>query len=149
MGRECCAAWARRGASWRIRTSLALAAAAGGLVAAEAFPLSALPHARPGPARRGAASVATAVMADFSSQHGPAPGAQEALRLLAAEAQENIAPDDALDVYGSGSVVQLLEREVAAALGKTAAAFVTTGTAANQACAFAPAACFYPLPALF
>jgi hypothetical protein len=70
--------------------------------------------------------------------------------------------DDAVDVYGNGSVIQRREhveilksqflsqilcavqarvlnfqnfrQKVAAALGKAAAAFVTTGTAANQAC---------------
>ena len=65
---------------------------------------------------------------DFSSQHGLALDAQDALQRLAAEAQQHIASDDALDLYGSGSIVQLLDREVAAALGKPAAAFVTRST---------------------
>ena len=73
-------------------------------------------------------------------QHpGPAPRATAALEQLVAEAQEHISGDDTLDMYGSGSVVQRLELEVAAALGKSAAAFVTTGTAANQACVRAAA----------
>jgi hypothetical protein len=84
------------------------------------------------------------------------------VQILAAEALEHTGADDAVDVYGNGSVIQRLERvetlksqcltqilcavqarvlnfqnfrqEVAAALGKAAAAFVATGTAANQAC---------------
>ena len=78
-------------------------------------------------------------MIDFSAQHGPPPSAKLAIQQLAAEACQHLSDEDAVDIYGNGSVLQLLEGEVAACLGKQAAAFVTTGTAANQACVRAAA----------
>eukprot|EP00947_MAST-08B_sp_MAST-8B-sp1_P006293 g6293.t1 len=67
----------------------------------------------------------------LAAQHAPSSIADD-LRAAAAAA-------DALgiksgDVYGAGGPSERLEATLAALLGKEAAAFVTTGTAANQAC---------------
>ena len=73
-------------------------------------------------------------MCDFSAQHHGAPSAQATLDQLVADGHKHLPKDAMPDVYGNGEVLQLLEKEVSAALGKPAAAFLTTGTAANQAC---------------
>jgi threonine aldolase len=51
----------------------------------------------------------------------------------AAELLASIPVDTAMDVYGSGGVVEELEHEVAAVLGKPAALFLPSGTMAQQA----------------
>ena len=53
--------------------------------------------------------------------------------LSAADLLSLIPPDTAMDVYGSGGVVEELEGEVAALLGKPAAIFLPSGTMAQQA----------------
>lgn len=62
----------------------------------------------------------------FLSGHGPHRPQQELAALAAAVG------DDARDVYGSGGVVEELEREVAELLGKPAAVFMPSGTMAQQ-----------------
>ena len=60
---------------------------------------------------------------------------QSATALLEGLVEEAAAQElKSFDVYGIGGPVPALEKMVGAALGKAAAAFVTSGTAANQAC---------------
>ena len=60
----------------------------------------------------------------FVHGHGP---------VRAAELLATIPPDIAVDRYGDGGVVAVLEAEVAALLGKPAAVFLPSGTMAQQA----------------
>jgi threonine aldolase len=62
----------------------------------------------------------------FLNGHGPRRPRHELEALAAAVG------DDARDVYGSGGVVEELEREVAELLGKPAAVFMPSGTMAQQ-----------------
>jgi len=62
----------------------------------------------------------------FLNGHGPRRPQQELAALAAA------AGDDMRDSYGSGGVVEELEREVAELLGKPAAVFMPSGTMAQQ-----------------
>lgn len=63
----------------------------------------------------------------FLVGHGPR-NAQRDLAALAAEAD----PDERGDAYGKGELLEGFEREVAALLGKPAAAFMPSGTMAQQ-----------------
>ena len=59
----------------------------------------------------------------FLAGHGP---------VRAAELLATIPPDTAVDRYGDGGVVAVLEAEIATLLGKPAAVFMPSGTMAQQ-----------------
>ena len=63
----------------------------------------------------------------FLSGHGP-----QRPRAVLADLAAEVGPDEEPDHYGEGSLIEAFEREVAALLGKEAAAFMPSGTMAQQ-----------------
>jgi len=71
---------------------------------------------------------------DLSAQHLPQPSVGDSLRALAVEADNR---GYVYDAYGQGSSLAAFEAGCAKLLGKPAAKFFATGTAAQQACVYA------------